>query len=157
MRIAPSRSPEFRAAIQHLPYHGQLIAESFLELRPRFSSLTVINASRTTGLSFQLRKSDPSVRERNSLLGQRRAAQRNEGNFVRAFFLSFARMHRRFRADAGSYYIRLRIFISKNYAPFEGSSTIRFGDRRNPSLFGFACERSGWRAIFYAEPCATFG
>lgn len=42
----------------------------------------------------------------------------------------------------------VRIFISKNYGPFEGFSTIHFGVSGNPSLFDFACESTECRASF---------
>ena len=42
----------------------------------------------------------------------------------------------------------VRIFISKNYGPFEGFSTIHFGASGNPSLFDFACESTGCCASF---------
>lgn len=42
----------------------------------------------------------------------------------------------------------VRIFISKNYGPFEGFSTIHFGVSGNPSLFEFACESTECRASF---------
>ena len=42
----------------------------------------------------------------------------------------------------------VRIFISKNYGPFEGFSTIHFGVSGNPSLFDFVCESTECRASF---------